>query len=70
MLRIALACTALVYLSACSGSYTGPQGRIEAECAQMAQQDTSGPGWFFPIMEFAYKENLKNNCMRAKGVGT
>jgi hypothetical protein len=36
----------------------------------MAQQDTSGPGWFFPIMEFAYKENLKNNCMRAKGVGS
>ena len=69
MLRIALACTALVALSACAGSYTGTQGRIEGECAQMAQQDTSGPGWFFPIIEFAYKENLKNNCMRAKGVG-
>jgi len=35
----------------------------------MAQQDTSGPGWFFPIIEFAYKENLKTNCMRAKGMG-
>jgi len=67
MLRIVLACGALISLAGCSGSYSGPQGRIEGECAQMAQQDTSGPGWFFPIMEFAYKENLKNNW--AKGVG-
>ena len=56
-------------LAGCSGTYSGPQGRIEAQCAQMAQQDTSGPGWLFPMIEFAYKENLKNNCIRAKGVG-